>query len=107
MSRELKVGAFVLVSVTIFMATFMYVASEVLKPLALAILLSFALVPISRQLERLKFPRVLAVVLTVLIVLGGLGAVGYKVGQQLDSLADKLPQPIFQFAEYRLAPASE
>jgi predicted PurR-regulated permease PerM len=71
---------------------FMYVASEVLKPLALAILLSFALVPISRQLERLKFPRVLAVVLTVLIVLGGLGAVGYKVGQQLDSLADKLPQ---------------
>ena len=52
---------------------FMYEAAEVLKPLALAILLSFALVPISRQLERLKIPRVAAVVLTVLIVLGSLG----------------------------------
>jgi predicted PurR-regulated permease PerM len=71
---------------------FMFFASEVLKPLALAILLSFALVPISRQLERLKIPRVLAVVLTVLIVLGGLGFVGYKVGQQLNSLADNLPK---------------
>jgi predicted PurR-regulated permease PerM len=71
---------------------FMYLASEVLKPLALAILLSFALVPISRQLERLKIPRVLAVVLTVMIVLGSLGAVGYKVGQQLNSLANNLPK---------------
>ena len=71
---------------------FMYLAAEVLKPLALAILLSFALVPISRMLERLKVPRVLAVVLTVLIVMGGLGVIGYEVGQQLTSLANKLPE---------------
>lgn len=71
---------------------FMYEAAEVLKPLALAILLSFALVPISRQFERLKMPRVLAVVLTVLVIMGGLGAIGYEVGQQLNSLADKLPE---------------
>ena len=70
---------------------FMYVAGEVLKPLALAILLSFALVPISRQFERFKMPRVLAVVLTILLVMGGLGAVCYKVGQQLDSLATSCP----------------
>ena len=36
---------------------FMYLAAEVLKPLALAILLSFALVPISKLFERLKLPR--------------------------------------------------
>ena len=71
---------------------FMYEASEVLKPLALAILLSFALVPISKLLERAKIPRVASVVLTVLIVMGALGAIGYEVGQQLNSLADKLPQ---------------
>jgi predicted PurR-regulated permease PerM/CheY-like chemotaxis protein len=71
---------------------FMYFASEVLKPLALAILLSFALVPISKFLERAKIPRVLAVVLTVLIVMGGLGAIGYEVGQQLNSLANRLPE---------------
>jgi predicted PurR-regulated permease PerM len=71
---------------------FMYQAAEVLKPLSLAILLSFALVPISRQFERLKLPRVAAVVLTVVVVLGGLAFIGYKVGQQLDSLADNLPE---------------
>ncbi len=71
---------------------FMYQAAEVLKPLALAILLSFALVPISRQFERLKVPRVGAVVLTVLLVMGVLGGIGYEVGQQLNSLADKLPE---------------
>ena len=71
---------------------FMYQAAEVLKPLALAILLSFALVPISKQLERIKIPRFISVVLTILIVLGGLGAIGYEVGQQLNSLANKLPE---------------
>ena len=68
---------------------FMYLAGEVLKPLALAILLSFALVPISRLFERIGLPRVPAVVLTVLVVLGGLGFVGYEVGQQLNSLAER------------------
>ncbi len=71
---------------------FMYLAAEVLKPLALAILLSFALVPISRLLERIKVPRVLAVVLTVLIVMGGLGTMGYEVGQQLNKLANDIPK---------------
>ncbi len=71
---------------------FMFLASEVLKPLALAILLSFALVPISRQFERLKIPRVPSVVLTVMIVMGGLGVIIYEVGRQLNSLADNLPR---------------
>jgi len=71
---------------------FMYFAGEVLKPLALAILLSFALVPIAKFLERRGVPRALAVVLTVLLVLGGLGFVGYKVGQQLNLLANDLPK---------------
>ncbi len=71
---------------------FMYFAGEVLKPLALAILLSFALVPISKFLERRGVPRVPAVGLTVLLVLGGLGFVGYKVGQELNLLANELPK---------------
>jgi predicted PurR-regulated permease PerM len=71
---------------------FMYQAGDVLKPLALAILLSFALVPISRLLERARIPRVPAVVLTVLIVMGTLGMIGYEVGRQLNSLANRLPE---------------
>ena len=71
---------------------FMSQAAEVLKPLALAILLSFALVPISQLMERRGLPRVPSVVLTILLVLGGLGFIGYEVGQQLNSLANNLPE---------------
>jgi predicted PurR-regulated permease PerM len=70
---------------------FMYFTGEVLKPLALSVLLSFALAPASRLFERSGLPRVAAVVLTVLLSLGVLGGVGYVVGQQLTSLAMRLP----------------
>ena len=70
---------------------FLYFTSEVFKPLALSVLLSFALRPAAQLLERLRVPRVPAVVLTVGIVLGLLGGIGYVVGQQLTSLATRIP----------------
>src|SRR5947209_1892364 len=70
----------------------MSLAAEVLKPLALAILLSFALAPIARRLERFGLPRALAVILTVVTVLAGLGGVGFVVGRQLTQLANELPE---------------
>jgi predicted PurR-regulated permease PerM len=70
---------------------FLYYAGEFLKPLALSVLLSFALAPAVRFLERRGLPRVAAVGLTVVIALGTLGAIGYEVGQQLTSLANRLP----------------
>jgi predicted PurR-regulated permease PerM len=70
---------------------FMYFAGEVLKPLALAVLLSFALAPAIRVLERCRVPRAAAVILTVVVTLGILGSVGYVVGQQLNALANRLP----------------
>ena len=69
----------------------LYFTGEILKPLALAILISFALSPVNRFFERLGLPRAVAVVLTVVIVLGlGLG-IGTIVGRQVVSLAEKLP----------------
>src|SRR5271166_2188679 len=70
---------------------FMYFAGEVLKPLALSVLLSFALAPGARLLERLRLPRAAAVALTVFITLGFLGGIGYIVEQQLTSLGNSLP----------------
>jgi predicted PurR-regulated permease PerM len=70
---------------------FMYFTDEVLKPLALAVLLSFALAPACRLLERVGLPRAAAVILTVLISLGCLSVIGYVVGRQLTSLANRLP----------------
>ncbi|GAC1451000.1 MAG: AI-2E family transporter [Isosphaeraceae bacterium] len=69
----------------------MSLAAEVLKPLALSILLAFALTPLSRLLERRGVPRVASVLLTVVLTLGLLGGVGYVVGKQLTMLANKLP----------------
>ncbi len=71
---------------------FMYFAAEVLKPLALAILLSLALLPISRFLERRKVPRGVAVPMTLVGALALLGGIGYVVGQQLNELARELPE---------------
>ncbi len=71
---------------------FMYLAADVLKPLALAVLLAFALAPICERLERAGMPRFLAAALTVLLTLGVLGFVGYKLGGQLNSMAKELPK---------------
>ena len=69
----------------------MALAAEVLKPLALAVLLSFALAPIAGFLERRRMPRAIAVLLTVALALGSLGGIGYVVVRQLAMLAYQLP----------------
>ena len=69
---------------------FMFAAGEVLKPLALAILLSFALAPISRFLEHRGLPRVPAVALTVVFTLTAIGFMTYEVGAELNVLADNV-----------------
>jgi len=70
---------------------FIYFTGEILKPLALSVLLSFALTPVVRLFERIGFPRVGAALLTVAIVLVLASGVGYVVGNQIASLARRLP----------------
>jgi predicted PurR-regulated permease PerM len=70
---------------------FLYFTGEVLKPLALSVLLAFALTPVSSRLERLRLPRAMAVVLTLLIVLGVIGGIGSVVARQVSALAAGLP----------------
>ena len=77
---------------------FLYSASEVFKPLSLALLLSFALTPIAQFLEnrRIPFttgrhvPRVAAVILTVFLAIGGIGFMAYNVARELNTLADNV-----------------
>ena len=69
----------------------MSLAAEVLKPLALAVLLSFALAPLAGFFERRRVPRAIAVLLTVALALGALSGIGYVVMRQLSMLAYQLP----------------
>ena len=85
-SSTAMVGAIVLV------VGALYVGSDILIPLALAILLSFMLRPVVIRLQRFglgRIPAVLAVVLLLFVALLGLGAI---VANQVVNLADNLPR---------------
>jgi len=69
----------------------MYVAAEVLKPLALAILLAFILAPLVQWLVRRGLPRSSSVAVVLVLVFTVLGGATYVVGTQFASLADQLP----------------
>ena len=64
----------------------LYFAQDVLIPLALAGLLSFLLAPLVKWLEYLRFPRAVAVVVTVLATFGLLVGVGWIVFNQIGDL---------------------
>ena len=70
----------------------LYLGRDILVPVALAILLSFVLVPAVRWLRRLRVPRAAAVLLVVLLAFGTLGAVGSLIAREAAQLAADLPR---------------
>ena len=69
----------------------LYVAREVLLPLALAILLSFVLTPPLLMLRKIKVPRVLAVGLVVAVAFGFILGLGWLMSREATKLAADLP----------------
>ncbi|WP_045364165.1 AI-2E family transporter [Methyloceanibacter caenitepidi] len=69
----------------------LYLAQEVLLPLAVAILLSFVLTPPMLVLQRIKVPRVLAVVVVVAVAFSILGGLGWLISHEATKLAGNLP----------------
>ena len=70
---------------------FFYFASPVVIPILLAISLAYVLSPAVWFLEKLKFPRVLSVILVLLITLIVVGWVGYFLSVQVSELLKDLP----------------
>lgn len=65
----------------------------VLVPLVFALLFSVMLLPVANFLERhFRFPRSLASIVSVLLLVGSLAGLLYLVGSQISSLADDWPQ---------------
>jgi len=73
-------------------AAVLYLARDVLIPLALAILLSFLLAPVVRRLEQWRLGRVLATLAAVAIAFSAIAGIGWVATQQALSLAAKLPE---------------
>lgn len=69
----------------------LYFASEVLIPIALALLLTFLLAPAVIRLRRWGLARVPAVIVTAVLAFSVIGAIGYVVAGQLMQLATDLP----------------
>jgi putative permease len=65
----------------------------VLVPLVFALLFSVMLLPVANFLERrFRFPRSLASIVSVLLLVGSLAGLLYLVGSQISSLTDDWPQ---------------
>lgn len=68
----------------------LYLAKAVVVPLALAILFAFLLSPIVALLERIRFPRALAVFLVILVAGTAVGTAGWTVFKQLVDVTDHM-----------------
>ena len=69
----------------------LYFARAVLVPFALAMLFSFLLTPLVRRLEKLRLPRVPAVLLVVILAVTAAVFVGVRVTSQLIDVSGQLP----------------
>ncbi|TMH46676.1 MAG: AI-2E family transporter [Betaproteobacteria bacterium] len=70
----------------------LYLAADVLIPLAIAILLAFLAAPAVRRLERWKLPRLAATVVVSAVGFGVIFGIGAIAATQAVSLAAKLPE---------------
>src|SRR3954468_1164038 len=89
--RPLRAGVPPLLVIVVATAS-LYLAREVLIPLALAILFTFLLSPAVRRIESIGLRRGLATVVAIAIFIAAIGAVGWVAGNQVVSLAGKLPE---------------
>jgi predicted PurR-regulated permease PerM len=71
---------------------FLYFAASVVITLLLAILIAYFLDPVVEFLERMRMPRTLASMITVLLLIGVLGAVGYGLYSRSADFAANWPK---------------
>src|ERR1700730_2264148 len=76
-----------------------YVASDIVLPLAFAIILNLLLQPALRMLERLHVPRILAALLLILALFGTIVGLGTAISGPAGAWAAKLPEGIPRLQE--------
>ena len=91
-SSEARTATLQSLLIAAIVITGLYVAREVLIPLALAIVLSFVLTPALLFLRRLKVPRVVGVAIVVFFAFALIFGLGWLMSQQATQLAGDLPR---------------
>ena len=91
-STELPASALTTMLFTVVIVAALYFGREVLVPIALALLLSFALAPLVRFLQGWHVPRMFAVILVVLIAFAAIFSLGALMVSQVNQLASDLPR---------------
>ncbi len=89
-NQDLSTVASILTGVIIVAS--LYLARDVLIPLALAVLISFVLAPLAQALRRVGIPRVPAVIAVVVLSFGAILGVGALGTSQISQLAENLSQ---------------
>jgi predicted PurR-regulated permease PerM len=91
-SAELPASALTTMLFTVVIVSALYFGREVLVPIALALLLSFALAPLVRILQGWRVPRTIAVIFIVLAAFAGIFSLGAMMVSQVNQLASDLPR---------------
>ena len=76
---------------TVMAMAALYFGRDIFLPLAIAVLLTFALAPVVSWLRKLRIPRPVAVVSVVVVAFTSIILFGAVVATQLGSLAENLP----------------
>lgn len=69
----------------------LYLGQDVLLPLAVALLLTFAMAPIVAFLRRRSIPKMPSVILTVFIAFAMMALLGFAIAMQVSTLAENIP----------------
>ena len=69
----------------------LYLAQDALKPVALAVLISFLLTPLCVRLERMRLGRVMSVLVVTFAMAAVVGVLSWVVAGQVINLANQLP----------------
>src|ERR1700676_1656149 len=91
-STELPASALTTMLFTVVIVSALYFGREVLVPIALALLMSFALAPLVRFLQGWHVPRTIAVIFVVLAAFAGVFSLGALMVSQVNQLASDLPR---------------
>lgn len=75
----------------VLLTSILYYLSDILIPLAFALMLAILLNPLSARLEKWKVPRVLSIALSLLAAFIVFGAIGYFLFSQVSSFSEELP----------------